>query len=368
MAYSLPSFPEIDYARHAAYGDVLPHPSLAQRLRALVAFARGLALVTGRWLADYEHLPKPEDKARKLRWMAARLPKYLCLVVAQRWRLWTAGQRHVPRSATGLVSLRKLQTDGAMALFLSESERDRMLRMLAPHYARLELRLAGLAPQQRRFDDNRLWIDDRQDPAIYALFTALLEGAGVMEAAQAYLQRPVGVAHVIAQINTPDDDFWGRHFNDLGGLPVVCDYFHFDTAYRVLKVMVFPEDVHPDNGPFSFVLGSHRAARSFFDGIVRRANDYAGLSSTRRAQRELFMALPSVLQRKAAFGPDIPPDSPYVRPILDNEWVITADQGHCVVFDPQGIHRGGMVRVGKRHAVTLMLAESLTGAGRHDWT
>jgi hypothetical protein len=116
-------------------------------------------------------------------------------------------------------------------------------------------------------------------------------------------------------------------------------------------------EVGPDNGPFTYIRGTHRANRKFWDGLIRRANDYAGLSWTKRRNRQLFNALPKFLQRKAAFGVDLPAGNEYTEAILDNEWRVTSDQGDAVVFDPFGIRRGGMVRSGRRLVVTMMLTE-----------
>ncbi len=150
--------PVIDYARHPAYGAVLPRPTLRLRLQALVAFARGLALIGGRRLADYEHLPRPRDKAHKLRWMLIRLPMYLRLILRQRWQRLVAGDRYRPDSAAGSAVLKNLQTDGVAALALDPAQQHALRTMLAPHFAELAARLADKPQASRSFDDNRLWL------------------------------------------------------------------------------------------------------------------------------------------------------------------------------------------------------------------
>ncbi|MCK1452515.1 hypothetical protein IVB36_16870 [Bradyrhizobium sp. 35] len=67
--------------------------------------------------------------------------------------------------------------------------------------------------------------------------------------------------------------------------------------------------------------------------------------------------MPKFLQRKAASGVDLPAGNEYADTILGNEWRLTSDQGDAVLFDPFGIHRGGMVRDGRRLVVTIMLTE-----------
>jgi hypothetical protein len=250
-----------------------------------------------------------------------------------------------------------IERDGIVAVRLPATKVAEMAERLQPYFTALEQRLASKSPDDRKFDETRLWIDPDKDPGIYAWFNEAMRSIGIVEAASAYLRRPVAVAHIVPQINDPSDNFWANHFVDAGVEDSVCDYCHVDATYNLLKMIIYVNEVTRENGPFSYVKGSHRAARGFWDGMIRRANDYAGLSWTKRQHRELFFALPRALQRKGAFGADIPNDSVYVRPILENELCVTSANGNDVLFDPEGIHRGGMVRSGRRLAVGMMLTE-----------
>jgi hypothetical protein len=355
--YPFDHFPVIDYRAHRAYGGFLPKPRLKSRLRALRWFAFGLAMIAGRLLVDYEHLPKPKNKSAKLRWMLSRSPMYARLVFSQKIRRVFARNKFSASSPKADEVLAVLKRDGAICVRLNQQQVREMRDLLEGHFQALKARLASKRPQDRHFDETRLWLDRDKNADVFAWFTDVLGSHGVLEASSIYLNRPVGVAHVNPQINDPSDNFWANHFVDAGVEDSRCDYCHFDSTYNVLKMIIYVSDVAPKTGPFSFVRGSHRADSAFFDGIIRRANDYGGLSSTRRQCRELFNALPKFLQRKAAFGPDVPNDSKYVSAIVDHEWTITSDQGHCILFDPCGIHRGGMVQDGERLVVSVMLAE-----------
>jgi hypothetical protein len=355
--YTFDHLPVIDYRDHQAYGKSLSKPGLAMRARALGRFAYGLALIAGRRLADYEHLPRPKDKQRKLQWMLKHSPTYLRLIVSQRWHRLVAGNSYVPKAAAATEILGRIEHDGIAAVRLPPAKVAEMGEKLAPYFRQLEARLAGKSPDERKFDETRLWIDPESDPDIYTWFNEAMRSVGIVEAASAYLKRPVTVSHIVPQINDPSDNFWANHFVDVGVEDSICDYCHVDATYNLLKMIIYVNEVTDDNGPFSYVKGSHRAARRFWDGMIRRANDYAGLSWTKPHYRKLFLALPRALQRKGAFGADIPNDSVYVRPILDNELCVTSANGNGVLFDPEGIHRGGMVRSGRRLAVGMMLTE-----------
>jgi Phytanoyl-CoA dioxygenase (PhyH) len=355
--YQFDHLPVIDYDAHPAYGRALPPPRLGTRLKALLYFARGLFLIGTRRIADLEHLPRPTDRAHKRRWIVRHLPMYFRLIVSQRLSRASAGSDFRPATSQGKRVLEVLERDGITGFSLGPDKINDIRNLLAPHFKALEQRLAQKAPDARKFDETRLWLAPEIHPELYKWFNQFAAEIGVIEAASAYLKRPVAIAHVVPQINDPTDNFWANHFKDVGVGDSPCDYCHIDATYNLLKFIVYVSDVGPNNGPFAYVRGSHRASRGFWDGMIRRANDYAGLSSTKPHFRELFYALPRWLRRKAAFGADLPSDNEYTQPILKDEWQITSKQGDAVLFDPFGIHRGGMVREGRRLVVTMNLAE-----------
>ena len=323
----------------------------------MLYFGFGLAFISARRMADYEHLPRPKDKSRKLRWFFQNSPMYLRLVLTQRLRRLFAGDPLAPATENGKQILKTIVSNGAMDLSLTGDQLREMREILAPHFKRLEERLAQKAPEDRKFDETRLAMDPDSYPDIYRWFNEAMRQAGVLEAASAYLGRQVSLAQLAPQINDPTDNFWSNHFSDVGVEDSPCDYCHVDATYNVLKMIVYVNEVGADNGPFSYVVGSHRAAARFWDGMIRRANDYAGLSWTRQPYRRLFYALPRTLQRKGAFGADLASDNRYIPAILDNEQYFTTETGNGILFDPGGIHRGGMVQQGRRLAVGIMLAE-----------
>lgn len=355
--YTYDHLPVVDYLHHPAYGAAFPNPTVGDRLSALATFASGFALITARLVADYEHLPRPKDKSHKMAEFVRLSPTYLRMILSQKLRR-LAGPHPQPTTEAGKNVLNTLNRDGIAGFRLSPEQLAKVREMFAPHYKTLEARLAQKTPEQRHFDETRLWLDKDECADIYGYMNQLASELGVLEAGSAYLGRPVVISHVVPQINDPTDKFWANHFSDVGVADSPCDYCHMDATYNLLKFIVYVSEVGPENGPFKYVRGTHTAARRFWDGIIRRANDYAGLSATKPAYRKLFSALPKFLQRKAAFGPDIPADNEYAQAIVENEWQVTSDQGDAVVFDVLGIHRGGMVRSGRRLVITMELTEA----------
>lgn len=340
--------PAIDYARHPAY------QARGGRLRALGMFGRGAGVAFVRWLIDLEHLPKPPAGADKRRWLIRNAPRLGLGAVRHNLARLTRFRRAAD-TEIGREVAAALDRDGVHAFRLTAAERSELDGLTRPSFDELRRRLAlGFD----RFDDNRIWLDPSASPEIYAWFGVLLDRAGVLEAASARLGRPVAVAHLIPQLNTPETDFWSGQFADVGEPDPACNYCHVDTAWGIAKMIVYVGDVGETTGPFGYVRGSHRARDGFIGRLIRKANDHSGLSSTRPAARRLFAALPAFLQRKAAFGPDLRDDHPLAPALLAAETRFTTDAADAILFDPDGVHRGGMVQSGERRVVGVLLAEA----------
>lgn len=341
--------PEIDYANHPAYR------ARGSRLVALARFTRGAVTALVRWLVDLEHLPKPSSGEARRRWLVRNVLRLGLGAVRNNLRrlIPTTRVRALTGAAAGVAAA--LRQDGVYAYRLSREQKARLEELTRPWFDQLQPRVsAGV----EHFDDNRVWIDRQTSPEVYAWFREMLDGAGVIAASSARLGRPVTVAHLIPQLNTPDTDFWTGQFVDVGEPDPASNYCHVDTAWGIIKMIVYVGDVGQANGPFSYVRGSHRARDGFWGRLTRKANDYAGLSSTRPPARRLFAALPAGLQRKAAFGPDLRDDHPLAPALLEAETRFTTDTADAILFDPDGVHRGGMVQAGERRVVSVLLAET----------
>ncbi|KIZ33301.1 MULTISPECIES: hypothetical protein [Rhodopseudomonas] len=351
-SYQFDHLPVIDYDAHPAYGRVLPMPQLGARLKAIVYFGYGFILTLARRLVDIEHLPRPAGTSNKFIAILRGLPTYLRLIILQRLGRLSAGSAFTPKTERGANLLAPLQRDGATGLRLAADQVSEIRTLLAPHFATLEAKLAARAAD---LDQGRLWLDPLVHAEIYKWFNQTAADAGLIEAASAYLKRPVGVGHIAAQINDKADP--RSPFADVAVEASPCDGFHIAATSNLLELVIYLSDVGPANGPLNYVIGSQRAAQGFWDGLIRRANDLSGLSSTQAASRELFYALPAGLQRKAAFGADLLADNKYTPSLLADQWSVTSDSENAVLFDPLGIYRDGQATEGQRSAVIIKLTE-----------
>jgi len=358
-AYRGTNLPDIDYDAHPAYGGTFPAPSAAERLKALKTFGMSFAFVGIRKLIDYENMPLLTKEAGGNRFTLSFAWRYITMFARIRLsRLWRTltGARRVAAPANPAL-YKRLSADGVVGLQLTEDEMNEVRRTMATPFAKLDERRASIPLDKRKFDDNVYWCTRSADPEPFAAVDEIFKRTGVLEAASNYLGRPVGVKHVNAQVNEADYAFWKRQFADTEVPDPSTTYLHIDASYNVLKGAIYMHDIGPDNGPFCYVRGSNRAKVGFIEGMIRRTNDFSGLSGRKPEARRKFMALPRFLRKKADFGADVLDNSAEATRLKEGHVSFTSDLGNCVIFDGHGIHRGGMVNKGERRCVFVLLAE-----------
>lgn len=351
--------PAIDYNSHPAYGAMFAKPTLRERLYALNVFLRTFAFVTIRRIVDYENMPLLSKEAgfsglnfsTALRYMSM----YVRIRVSRALGTLTGARR--PAIAANPALLNKIKSDGIVCLTLAPDEIDDVRRVTNPGFAKLDERRANIPPEKRKFDDNVYWCTRSADPEAFATVEKIFNRYGIIEAASAYLGRPIGVKHVNAQINDQDLAFWKRVFPDTQLPDPWGSYLHIDATYGMLKCAIYVHDIGPDGGPFCYIPGSHNAKVGWFEGMVRRTNDFSGFSGRRPDARKKFMALPPLLRKKADFGGDLVDSSPDVARLREGHFAVTSNYGNCVLFDGNGMHRGGMVNKGERRCLFILLAE-----------
>ncbi len=353
------TLPDIDYDAHPAYGGTFPAPTARERISALKTFAMSFAFVGVRKLIDYENMPLLTKEAGGNRFTLSFAWRYISMfsqIRLDRLRRTLTGARRVAKPANPAL-LNRFKADGVVGLHLNETEMNAVRDTLAGPFAKLDARRATIPLDKRKFDDNVYWCTRSTDPDAFNVVDDIFKRHGILEAASAYLGRPVGVKHVNAQVNEADYAFWKRQFADTEVPDPSTTYLHIDASYGVLKGAIYMHDIGPDNGPFCYVRGSNRAKVGFLEGMIRRTNDFSGLSGRKPEARRKFMALPRFLRKKADFGGDLLDNSTEAHRLKEGHVSFTSDLGNCVIFDGIGIHRGGMVNKGERRCVFVLLAE-----------
>jgi hypothetical protein len=353
------TLPAIDYDAHPAYGGMLGKPTFRERLYALKIFVRTFAFVTIRRIVDYENMPlltkEADFNGLNFRTALRYISMYGRIRTSRMIGTLTGARR--PATPANPALLNRIKADGIVPMTLSADEIEQIRTATNPGFAKLDERRAAIPAEKRKFDDNVYWCTHASDPQAFKTVEKIFSRYGIVEAASAYLGRPIGVKHVNAQINDQDLAFWKRVFPDTQLADPWSSYLHIDATYGMLKCAIYVHDIGPDGGPFCYIRGSQNADIGWFEGMVRRTNDFSGFSGRKLEARKKFMALPAFLRKKADFGGDLRDDSADVQRLREGHFSATSNYGNCVLFDGNGMHRGGMVNKGERRCIFVVLGE-----------
>lgn len=355
----LDSIADPEYETHPAYGLAFPPPSLALRVRALGRLAPWLLFAVAKQMLLGDRLPAlPRDgdglEGGILRRLRA-LPRYVPLIVkilAAHCSPTRSSGRASSKTPSPLA--RTLKDDGIVIARMPADELAQLNRRVQePLEEILKRRQESTSTS---FKGNQKCFTWQENPAEYDSVTSILSQVGLLEAASAYLNRPVTLTRLVLQVNDARDTYLYTSFPDAGLTNSATNYMHIDRAFSCVKCVIYLNEVGAENGPFSYVLGSNRVDQGALGGVVRRAVDRAGLSECDRETRRLFMALPDALRRKSAFGADLLDGSSNSELLLESEYCFTSDAGNIAMFDNLGIHRGALVLKGQRRAIFATLA------------
>jgi hypothetical protein len=327
LRLGLKRIPNPDYEQHPAYGKLFGRPSWSVRISALKRLAPYLKM----------------EASMKLR---------------ESWRFM---RRSDAGAEDSTQPLQKLKRDGAMAIQLSVDEMNGILKASAEFVNALEASRREKGAGKRTFADNVLNLTEERAPELYSGLKQSFENHDIIRMAGLYLGLPVSIRAVVLQITDADDTHWRNHFPDINHPDPATSYMHIDSSLKWMKCIIYLNEVGEGNGPFSYAVGSNNLKVSMLENIIRKANDKSRLDKCDPQMRQLFSALPKVLQKKAEFGNDLLDDTPQAQALLACERRFTSRDGNLILFDNNGIHRGGMVVEGKRQILQIQLEPRLNG-------
>ena len=193
---------------------------------------------------------------------------------------------------------------------------------------------------------------------LWSIAAAAVERTGVTAASADYFGAAAAkLKSAAVMVNPPDQDWCTRLFSDLELETPPTVGMHIDSpTYCTLKIVLYLDDVGPDQGPFGVIPTSHLWDQGGIDRIRRRAFDRSPLVSRALSARHKFTSLPPELQVKAEFGGDLLVGAPETDALLAAERVMTGPRGQMNIFDPEAIHRGGHARAGERLVMLLSIA------------
>ena len=197
--------------------------------------------------------------------------------------------------------------------------------------------------------------EDQAD--LWAKVHRALKVAGLYQATATLFDAPSAKLRSLAVlINHADQDWATRLYRDVEVETPPTAGFHIDSDCRCFtKIVLYLNDVGPEQGPFGIIPESHRWGERSRDRIFRSAFDRSPMVVRSAKWRRRFLSLPPEMQVKAEFGGDMVPGSPEANDLLAQEQVMTGPRGQLNLFNPDAIHRGGNVRTGERHVLLVTL-------------
>jgi hypothetical protein len=225
----------------------------------------------------------------------------------------------------------------------------------------------------------------------YMAVKRAVEKDGILDVASAYLGKPMEFYYAALDHAHPAQSWYKDCYSDKGIPTTRTAYMHFDADAGMLKAMLYLVDVGPEDGPFSYVRGSHNWHRSPFISALQNGFDAASrdVFETERDrldyklgyyrprfklpdQRRNLLALPPPLRGTTHFGDDILDGTETSDALMRREVALTGQAGTCILFDgSQGIHRGSLVTNGRRWAIQIGLRvrteKPLPRRGRMGW-
>ena len=194
-------------------------------------------------------------------------------------------------------------------------------------------------------EEKVMGVPKQKSPEFHKAVMNVVEELHLISRAEHYRGYPLHLTHLVVQVGDPEDSDWRDHFIDMGMKDPPTAYFHIDGSIGNMKVLIYLTEVGEENGPIGYIFGSNHVL-GIIENAIRYGNDKPRLDNCRPEQRKLFAALPRILQKKSEFGNDI--QTGYDELINNEHHFLSARDGNLFLFDPNGIHRGGMVTAGRR--------------------
>ena len=286
----------VTYESHDAYSTFIQQHSLLDKCIALWRFLKGGSLLAVKWLISYEMIAEQVRSGRTYQ-DSVDFVKY-----TMRHALKKIIKQHYTSQCTADFGIHQtLQKDGICVLSLDNHCFHQVMALAQPLFNDLREQRAKTAQknQQRDFSASRGKAFSTKDNALYQRIENILTDQGIIDACSRYMGYRTKLVDINPQINDETDGFWHKIFTDTSVSVPKTAYFHRDVSGGDLKLILYLSDVAMENGPFSFVVGTHQIRYSSWATWVAKANDQAGLSGCDRYRSSMLFCIAENLAKKS---------------------------------------------------------------------
>jgi hypothetical protein len=192
------------------------------------------------------------------------------------------------------------------------------------------------------------------DTDIVKMVNDTFQKLGVLQAATKYNKgKQLQVKNVVLHIAKPTDQNWKQFLYDCKTVTRTTN-LHIDPKEDVIKAMIYLNDITENDGPFSYVEKSNRWIYDDLQNIFGRAISTGSYCHTPESRAVVFQ-LPKQLRISHNFGRVLLDNTEEQYRILEQEKLFTSDKGNLCIFDPAGMHRGGICKTGNRIALQILM-------------
>jgi len=192
------------------------------------------------------------------------------------------------------------------------------------------------------------------DVDIIKIVNEMFKSKGILQAATKYNKfKPLEVKNVVLHIAKPTDQNYKQFLYDCKTVSKTTN-LHIDPKENVMKAMMYLNDITADDGPFSYIEKSNRWVYDKLQNIFGRAISTGSYCHTPESRAVVFQ-LPRKLRVSHNFGRLLQDGTEEQERILKQEKLFTSDKGNLCVFDPAGMHRGGICKSGIRIALQILM-------------
>jgi len=254
----------------------------------------------------------------------------------------------------GDETLKALQRDGVVLLKMDQAIKARITELVGSQVDAIQASLAA-CDGKPAFRDMHAQLVKADWEEVYDLMTRALADLHVFEVASAYVKRPLRIRQLHVQLNNEHETRLRYGVIDADGIPArKSDYWHIDgEIWPNFKALLYLNDVTLEQGPMRYIPGTHRDLDAF-ETVARKVNDMLKL------HWQHFLSLPDALRVHALFGPFMTGEEPEAKVLLQREIACCGEGKDVVLFDNNGVHRGGFVRQGSRRIVQILFEPAVS--------